>query len=115
VARGEGDEAEIAEELAHELEAAAVVDPGVLLALVQAEGDGRVEGERLVLADEVVARRVCALDRALLDRVHDTEGGHDLARGEHADLEPAAGELLDALGDDLGAAEDRVEAFRKAR
>src|SRR5690242_21402964 len=43
--------------------------------------------EGLVLADEVVARRVRALDRVLLDRVDDAERRDDLARGEDADLE----------------------------
>jgi hypothetical protein len=115
VARGERDDAEVAQELAHQLEAAAVVDPRVLLALVQAEGQRRVERERLVLADEVVARGVRALDGALLQRVHHAEGGHDLAAREHADLELAAGERLDALGDDLAAAVDGVQALGEAR
>src|SRR5690242_16681131 len=71
--------------------------------------------EGLVLADEVVARRVRALDRVLLDRVADAERRDDLARGEDADLEFPARELANALGDDLGAAVDGVEALREAR
>src|SRR6185437_2100128 len=115
VARRERDDAELAEEIAHLLEPSAVVDPGVLLPLVHAEGQRRVEGERLVLAHEVVARGVRALDRVLLDRIHHAEGRDDLARGEDADLELARGELGDALRYHFPAAEDRVEAFREAR
>jgi len=115
VAGRERDEAKIAEEGAHQVLAAAVVDPRVLLPLVQAEGQRRVEGESLVLAHEVVARGVRALDGALLQRVHHAKGRDDLARGEDADLELAAGDCLDALGDHLGAAVDRVEALREAR
>src|SRR5262249_21006651 len=71
--------------------------------------------EGLVLADEVVARRVRAFDRALLDGIDDAERGHDLARREDSDLELAPRELLDALGDELGAAVDGIEALGEAR
>src|SRR6185369_8665432 len=71
--------------------------------------------ERLVLADEVVARGMRALDRALLDGVDHAEGRHDLAGSEDADLELAARDLLDALRDHLATAVDGVEALREAR
>src|SRR5882672_9409933 len=92
VPRREGDDVEVAKERPHKLEPAAVVDPRVLLPLVHAEGQGRVERKGLVLADEVVAGRVGALHRALLHGVDRAERGHDFARAEYADLELAAGD-----------------------
>ena len=37
------------------------------------------------------------LDRAVLHRVEHLQAGHDLARGEHADVEPVVGHLADVL------------------
>src|SRR5262249_7730083 len=115
IARRERNESEVLEERAHQVLAAAVVHPCVLLALIHAEGQRGVEREGLVLADEVVARRMRALDRALLQGVDHAERRHDLARGEDADLKLSAGDLLDPLGDHLASAEDRVKALREAR
>src|SRR5690348_10104769 len=115
IAGGKRDDAEIVQERPDELEAAAVVNPSVLLALVEPEWQRGVEREGLVLADEVIARRMRALDRPLLNRVDDPEGRDNLPRREHADLELAAGELLDALGDHFPAPVDGVEALREAR
>jgi hypothetical protein len=92
---------------------AAGVQPGVELAEVHAEGNGAVEGKGGVLAGEVVGGRVGALDRALLDRIHRTEGRHDLAGREDADLELAVGQGGDALGHMLAGAIDGVEALRE--
>jgi len=52
VLRPKGDDVEVTEERAHELQTAAVVDPGVLLSLIHSERQGRVERKGLVLADE---------------------------------------------------------------
>src|SRR6266568_2773820 len=95
--------------------ATAVVDPGVLLSLVHAEGQGRIEGEGLVLADEVIARRMRALHGALLHRVHSAEGRNDFAGTEYTDLELAVGDCGHAFGDCFTATIDRVQAFRKTR
>src|SRR6185295_2056194 len=80
-----------------------------------AEGQGGVEGEGLVLADEVVARGMRALDGALLHGVDRAERRHDFACAEDADLELAAGDRGNPLGNGLAAAVDRVQALRKAR
>ena len=52
-----------------------MVHPGVLLARVQAEGNGAAEGEGRVLAEEVVRRGVAALDGAVLHGVDDLKAG----------------------------------------
>src|SRR5258708_6886093 len=85
------------------------------LELVHAEGQGCVEGEGFVLADEVIARRVGAFHGSLLHGVDRAEGRHDLARAEHADLELAAGDRGDALGNGFAASVDGIQALRPAR
>jgi hypothetical protein len=58
---------------------------------------------------------VAELDGALLNGIEGLEGGHDVAGREHADVELAVGELAHALGEELAAAVDRLQALRKAR
>ena len=53
-----------------------------MLAAVEAERHGGVEGEGDVLADIVVRRGVAHLDRAVLHGVEHLQARHDLARGE---------------------------------
>jgi hypothetical protein len=86
-----------------------------VLAGVQAERHRRVEGEGRILADIVVRGGVAALDGLVLHRVHHLQAGHDLARGEDADLELVVGESGDALGKELAGAIDRVERLGEAR
>ena len=97
-----------------ELEAAALVQPCVLLPGCQAEGHAGVEGQRGVLARVVVAAGLAHLDRAVLDGVHHLQAGDDLAGGVGTDVEVAIGHLRHALGQDLGAAVDGVQAAGKA-
>ena len=115
VAHQEGGHVVFLVELAHQLEPAAVVDPGIVLARVEAERHRGVEGEGRVLADVVVGRGVAALDRLVLHGIDDLQAGHDLAGGEDADLELVVGEGRDALGEVLARAIDRVERLGEAR
>src|SRR6185503_12642751 len=115
VAGREIDDVVVLEELAHQIHAAAVVHPRVLLAIVRAERNRAAERERRVLAEEVVRRRMRALDRAVLHGVDDAEGRHDLAARERLNLELVVGRRGDALGDELAAAEERIEALGPAR
>jgi hypothetical protein len=55
------------------------------------------------------------LDGRVLDAVDDAEGGHQLARGMHRNLELASRHFADLLGEDLRAPEDGVERAREAR
>jgi hypothetical protein len=48
-------------------------------------------------------------------RVEHLQRGHDLAGRKGADLKLAVGDLADALGDELRAAVERVQALRPAR
>ena len=101
------------EERPQRLAPAARVEPGVELARVHAEGDGGVEGEGRVLADEVVGGGVRALHRAGLHRVRHLEARHQLAGLEHADLELVVRHRGDALRDVLRGAVDGVEGARE--
>jgi hypothetical protein len=74
---GKVDDVVILVELAHQLHAAAVVHPRVLLAIVRPERNRATERERRVLAEEVVRRRVRALYGAVLDGVDDAERRDD--------------------------------------
>jgi hypothetical protein len=79
VAHREVDDVVAGVELAHQLQAVAFEHPGRHLAAVQAEGDGAVQREGLVLAEEVVRRGVAHLDGAVLHAVDDAEGRHQFA------------------------------------
>ncbi len=76
-------------ELGDEFAAAALIEPGIVLAGVEAEGQGGVEGEGRVLADIEARQGVAAFDGAVLDGIKRLERGNDLARGEGLDLELA--------------------------
>ena len=101
------------EHLAQQLEPAAVVQPGVLLARVEAEGEARIEGEGRVLADEERGQRVAALDGAGLHRVEHLQRRHDLAGGDGADGERPRSARRRA-GRRLRRAVHRVQALRPA-
>jgi hypothetical protein len=115
VAAGEADDVVVAIELAHQLQAVALDHPGRHLPAVQAEGDGAAKGEGLVLAEEVIGRRVRDLDGARLHRINHLQGRHELPAGMHRDLELAAGHLRDLLREHVGRAEDGVQRLRETR
>ncbi len=115
VARRELDDVVLLEELAHQLEAPAVIHPGVLLARVQSERDRTGKRERGVFAEIVIGRGVAAFDGRILHGVEDLQPADDFAGGEHLDVEPATGRGADALADQLRAAIQRVEALGPAR
>ena len=85
-------------ELVEELVAAAVVEPGVHLAAVEAEGEGGADREGRVLAEIVVGAGMGHLDGAVADRVGRLGRADDLARREGLDLELAVGRLGDVFG-----------------
>src|SRR5690606_30548395 len=83
--------------LAREVEAAALVEPGlVLVALREAERDGAGEGEGGDLAGLVAVESLHHLEGAAAHGVEGLRRRHDLAGREEIDLELAAGELADA-------------------
>ena len=102
-------------ELPHQLEAAAEVDPRVVLAGIEAERQRRIEGEGRILADVIVGCRVPALDRLVLDGIDDLQTRNDLAGRKDANLELVVGKGRDALGEELAGAIDRVERLGEAR
>jgi hypothetical protein len=69
----------LAIELAHQLQAVAFVHPGRHLAAVQAEGNGAVQREGRILAEEVVRRGVGHFDGAVGHAVQHAERGHQFA------------------------------------
>jgi hypothetical protein len=58
---------------------------------------------------------VAHLDGLVLHGVEHREAGHDLAGGEHLNLEIVVGDLADALGEHFAGAVERVERLRPAR
>src|SRR5512132_868951 len=85
----------VLEEIAQQIQTAAIRHPRIHLARVHAERDRAVETEGRVLADVVVAGGVPDLDRVVLYRVEHLQGRHDLAAGKGADLELVVGRLAD--------------------
>jgi hypothetical protein len=108
VAAGEGDDVVVAVELVEQLLAIAVVDPGVELAGIHAEGNRGADAEGLVLADIVVGAGVAGFDGAVLHHVQCLAARGDFATGKNLDLELAAGDGGDALRQHFGAAVNRV-------
>src|SRR5712692_797348 len=115
VADREADAIVLAEQLAEQLHAAAILLPGFLLARIEPERQRGGEGEGRVLADIVVAGGVAHLDGAVLHRVEHLQPGHDLAGRKALDLELVVGDFGDAFSDVLDGAEQRIERFRPAR
>jgi len=98
-------------EFTDELQAAALVQPGILLACVETKRQDRVEDEGWILADVEIGQGVAAFDRSVLHRVHHLQGRHDLAGSKWLDLELPVGRLGDTLGDLRTAAVKRIEAL----
>ena len=106
---------ELLAELVDQLLPAAVIEPGVLLARVEAERRRAEQRPGRILADVVVERGVAHLDRAVLHRVERLQRRHDLAGGKDLDLELVVGRLRDVFGERLASAVQRVERLRPAR
>jgi len=92
-----------------------MIEPGVLLAGVEAEGHRRAEAEGRILAPVIVERGLAHLDRAVLRGVERLQAGNDFTRRERLNLELVVGRLGDKLAERLGAAEQGVERLREAR
>ena len=80
-------------ELVEQFVAAALIEPGVHLAGVEAEGQGGADGEGRVLAEIVIRAGMAHLDGAVADCVGDLRRADDFAGGERLDLELAVGAL----------------------
>ncbi|MNT39520.1 hypothetical protein D3C72_1757750 [compost metagenome] len=88
--------------------------PGIHLAGIEAERNGRAQCERGVLAIEVVGHAVRHFHGALLHAVHHAEGRHQLATGVHGDFKLAARHGLDGLGEHISAAVNGVQRLGEA-
>lgn len=75
------------------------IDPGDMLAGREPERHGGEERRGRHLALPVERRGVADLGNAAADRVEHLEGRYDLTGGMHRDVELAAGERADTLGD----------------
>ena len=113
--KGEGPDAKRAVEFIDQFMATAIAEPGIILALIQAEGQARFKDEARVLAEMVIGRVLAAFHRAILHRIINLQGGHDFARGEDAELELAIRHFVDDFGKKLGPAEQRIKRFREGR
>ena len=115
IAARQAEQALRAEELVEQVDAAAVVVPGVHAARVERERNRGAERPGRVLAPVVVSHRVARLDRARRRRVRSLQAGDDLARREGLDGKVAVGRFRDHLRQHLGAAIDGVERLRERR
>ena len=100
-------------DLVKQVVAAAIGEPGIHLAGVEAEGNGRSERKRQILADVIVGGAISHLDSTVLYRVENLKGRHDFTRTEDADLEFLLGEIGDRLGEQLACAIERIECLWK--
>src|SRR5262249_11422441 len=91
-------------ELVQEIKPAAIGQPRIHLASVEAEGHGGAEGKRQILADVIVRGAIAHLDGAVSNRVEHLEGRHDLVWTVDADLELVVREIGDPLGEHLAGA-----------
>ena len=98
-----------------ELEAIAVEVPGHHPVRVEAERHRREPLESRVLARPVVRRAGEHLDGALRARVEAAEGRHELAAGEHLNLQPTAAHVVDDLRHFLSRALEDVQRRRPRR
>ncbi len=83
--------------------------------MVHAERDARRVGERRLLADVEVERRLRDLDGGRGDGIQGLQAGHDLAGAERLDLELVVGGFRHVLREGLRGAINGVERFREAR
>ena len=97
-----------------QLQPAALVEPGVLLAGVEPERQRRAERRQLGEAGVVVARRVADRVGAGLDVLQHLQRRHQLAARARRDAEAVAGQGGDRLGEHDRAAVDGVEVGRPA-
>ena len=112
----EGDDAMLfGVELVEHVEAAALVQPGVLLALRQPERHSGAELLHGAEPDVVVRRRVARLHADVTHGRQHLKAAHDLASGSRIDLEPAAGEPAHLLGEEVRRAEQGHQRRRPAR
>ena len=85
------------------------------MAMVHAERRAGRIGQRRLLADVEIQRRLRDLDGRGADGIERLQAGDDLAGGEGLDLELVVGGLGDVFRKRLRGAEDGVERFRKTR
>jgi hypothetical protein len=74
-----------------------LLHPGILLARIEAERQGGIEGEGRILADIEIARPMTAFDPAILYGIEHFQAGDKLARAERINLEFAVAEGGDAI------------------
>ena len=115
VARRNLHNAELAIDLAHQVHAAAIVQPRIVLTRSHSERNARVEDNRRLLADVIEAGSVSTLDRCVLHGIEDLKRRHDFAGRRCADLESAIGQRGDPPRNHFRVAPDGVERLRKAR
>src|SRR5690606_27994052 len=115
VAEQDGMNVVATQELVEQLIAAGLVEPGIRLARVEAEGNGGAECEGRVLADIVVGAGMGHLDRTRGYGVGRLKRGNDLSASEMLDGEVGAGSFPDMIGDDLTRAEQDIEALGEGR
>ncbi len=98
IVAAEGLDLEFRRQFVPQLLSAAIVEPGVHLGGIEAEGHGGEEVEALGLALPVIFRTVIHIGGAGGDGVEGFEGGHQLSSRVHLDVEFAFGRFADPFG-----------------
>jgi len=98
-----------------EFGAAAERPPGMLMTMVHAERRAGGIGERRLLADVEIERRLRDLDGRGAHGIKRLQTGHDLACGKSLDLKLVVGGISHVFRKGLCRTEDGVERFWKAR
>src|SRR5215213_1374483 len=100
-------------ELIEQLHTLAVIEPGILLARIQPEGDGGIKTKGRILADEIIAGGVAHLDLVVADRIQRRQRRHDLAGREYLDLEFVVARFGDIFRQRFRRAVKRLKRFWK--
>jgi hypothetical protein len=87
----------------------------MLMAMIHAEGRARRIGQRRLLADVEIERRLRHLDGRVAHGIERLQAGHDFARRKGLDLKLVVGGISDVFRKGLRGAEDGIERFWKAR
>ncbi|MNX99601.1 hypothetical protein D3C86_1320600 [compost metagenome] len=105
----------LGKEFIEQLVATGLVEPGIRLACVKAEGNRRSERKGRILADVIIGAGMRHFDGSGRHRIRCLQRRHDFTAGEMLNDEVAAGGFLDMICDDLARAEKNVEALGEGR
>jgi hypothetical protein len=115
VATRDGMNVVLGQKLVHEVVAAGLVEPCVLLTGVEGKGHVGKDRKGRVFAQEVIAWAMDHLDRAIADRIECLESADDLSSRKGLDLELAVGGIRHVPGEAFTGTIEGVQGFGESR